>query len=326
MNTNFQSFIQDGPASPAFQQEGLDKRHRLQALVAVALGLVFYPLPVSAADLKPEAAQAWQKYIKAAEARNQRHLEEGSPFLSIDAVPADAAKLRQGEILASPAAPNVPVKVAGGLIHDWTGAIFISNSTIGDVLRVTRDYARYETVFTPNVVNARPLEVGEWEDRFSMVVMNKSFFSKSAWDSDYHSTFTPLDDQRWYSVTETTRVQEVTDFGSPSQNTLPEGHGVGIIWKLYSIARYEERDGGVYVELEAIALSRDIPSALRWVVEPIVRKVSRSSLVTSLEQTAKAVRSNTNMISGTPAVAPSKNPTPVVNPTLSNATMIRSLR
>jgi hypothetical protein len=81
---------------------------------------------------------------------------------------------------------------------------------------------------------------------------------------------------------------------------LPQDHGTGIIWRLYSIARYQERDGGVYVELEAIALSRDIPGALRWLVEPIVRRVSRSSLVLSLQETADAVRSSTNIISRSP--------------------------
>jgi hypothetical protein len=56
----------------------------------------------------------------------------------------------------------------------------------------------------------------------------------------------------------------------------------------------------VYVELEAIALSRDIPGGLRWLVEPIVRRVSRSSLVVSLQETADAVRSSTNTISRSP--------------------------
>ena len=59
---------------------------------------------------------------------------------------------------------------------------------------------------------------------------------------------------------------------------------------LYSFSRFEERDGGVYVEMEAIALSRDIPFSVRWMVEPIVRKVSRSSILTSLQQTSEAVR------------------------------------
>jgi hypothetical protein len=41
------------------------------------------------------------------------------------------------------------------------------------------------------------------------------------------------------------------------------------VWKRFhlathSIARYEERDGRVYLELQAIALTRDIPASLRW--------------------------------------------------------------
>jgi len=47
----------------------------------------------------------------------------------------------------------------------------------------------------------------------------------------------------------------------------------------------------VYMELEAMALSRDIPVAFRWVVDPIVRRVSKNSLMTSLRQTQEAVHS-----------------------------------
>ena len=40
-----------------------------------------------------------------------------------------------------------------------------------------------------------------------------------------------------------------------------------------------------------MALSRDIPAAIRIFAEPIVRRVSRDSLLTALRQTEKAVRS-----------------------------------
>ena len=271
-------------------------RH-LHGLTAIFLLALFSPVGTIAADLKPETIQAWNEYRRAAEERNLKHVSQGTPFLAIDALPAEAAKLRQGDIIAAPAAPNVPIKVPAGLIHDWTGAIFIPNAALRDVLQVVRDYGEYKTVYHLNVVSAEPLETAEWEDRFSMVVMNKSFFAKSAIDSDYHSTFTRLDDQRWYSVSETTRVQEVAEYGGTSPYILPQGHGTGIIWRLYSTTRYQERDGGVYVELEAIALSRDIPGGLRWLVEPIVRRVSRSSLVVSLQETADAVRSRANSVS-----------------------------
>ena len=43
-------------------------------------------------------------------------------------------------------------------------------------------------------------------------------------------------------------------------------------------------DGGVYVEMETMALSRDIPAALRWMVDPIVQRVAKSAMTTSLRQ------------------------------------------
>ena len=284
MNNHFQTHAGKRTSRPGW---------RIQALVAIALVAAFLPAPAVAADLRPEAIQAWQEYLSAAEARNQTHLSPGGSFLSIDAIPGEAAKLRRGDVAVSPAAPNIPLKVPTGLIHDWTGDIFIPNASLGDVIRVVRDYEQYDSVYHPAVVSSKSLDRSEWADQFSMVVMNKSFFARRALDSDYRSTFTRLDDKRWYSTSESTRVQEISDYGSPSQCTLPEGHGTGVIWRLYSVARYEERDGGVYIELEAIALSRDIPGALRWMVDPIVRRVSRSSIVTSLQQTAEAVRSGT---------------------------------
>jgi hypothetical protein len=54
----------------------------------------------------------------------------------------------------------------------------------------------------------------------------------------------------------------------------------------------EERDGGVYADLEAIALSRDIPAAARLFVTPIVRRVSKESLATSLHQAKIALNAS----------------------------------
>ena len=121
--------------------------------------------------------------------------------------------------------------------------------------------------------------------------MNKSLLAKTALDADYRSQYNRLDDLRWYSISEATRIQEIEDYGARSQRVLPENEGQGLIWRLYSTARFEERDGGVYIELEALALSRDIPAGLHWAIEPVVRRVSRSSMTTSLHQTRSAALS-----------------------------------
>jgi hypothetical protein len=317
MNNDFRSCLHEEKGSAGTWRP-------LHGLAAIFLAALFSPGQTIAADLKPETIQAWNEYVRAAEQCVLKHVSQGDPFLAIGALPAEAAKLRQGDVIVSPAASNVPVKVPAGLIHDWTGAIFIPNAALRDVLQVVRDYGQYKAVYHPNVVCARPLETGEWEDRFSMVLMNKSAFAKSALDCDYHSTFIRLDDQRWLSITESTRVQEIAEYGGPSQYLVPEDHGTGIIWRLHSIARYQARDGGVYVELEAIALSRDIPGGLRWMVEPIVRRVSRSSLAVSLQETADAVRSRTDVISRLP-----ETPISVANcapPFTLNGTAVRSFR
>ena len=86
-------------------------------------------------------------------------------------------------------------------------------------------------------------------------------------------------------------MQEIRHYGKSDEQVLPPDQGKGFIWRLYSVTRFEERDGGVYVELEAIALSRDIPVALRWVVNPMVRRVSKNYMLTSLQQMEGAVRS-----------------------------------
>jgi len=261
----------------------------------VLLAILFFVSSSSvAADLKSEALERWDDYVKTVEARNQERLEHS--FLACDEIPNQTKKLRRGEILVLPAGPQVPSKVPSGLIHDWIGAGFIPNTTLDNVIPVIRNYDRYKDYYHPNVIDSKLIAAADSEDQFSMILMNTSVFGKTAIFAEYQSSFTRLDARRWYSITETTRVREITEFNTPAQNALPENRGTGLIWRLFSIARFEERDGGVYIEVEAIALSRDIPSALRWVIEPMVRRVSRSSVATSVQQTVSAVRSRSQAV------------------------------
>jgi hypothetical protein len=83
-----------------------------------------------------------------------------------------------------------------------------------------------------------------------MTLVNKPMFLKTALDSDYKCSYVRVSDRRWYSISETTRIQEIENYGAPAQRALPEDEGTGFIWRFFSITRFEERDGGVYIELE----------------------------------------------------------------------------
>lgn len=248
-------------------------------------------ISAAAADLKSETVQQWEDYVKAADTRHANRLAQGA-FLLSDEIAGQTTKLRNGRVVVTPASRHVPLEVQSGLIHDWTGAAFIPNAKLDDVLPVLRDYDRYKDYYRPNVVDSKRIALSESKDEFSVVLMNKSVIAKTALDADYQAVFTQIDDHRWYGVADATRIREIAEYDTPSQHILPENHGTGLIWRLHSITRFEERDGGVYIEVEAIALSRDIPGALRWAVEPIVRRVSRSAVATSLQQTEAAVRSH----------------------------------
>ena len=64
------------------------------------------------------------------------------------------------------------------------------------------------------------------------------------------------------------RVPHDPDFGSartpgrPDEKVLPAGTGEGFLWKLNSYWRFQERDGGTWIECQAISLTRDIPTGL----------------------------------------------------------------
>jgi hypothetical protein len=145
------------------------------------------------------------------------------------------------------------------------------------------------------------------EDHFSLVLSNKALFRTIALDNDYKSTRVELDRCRSYTIAQTTRTREIVDYGAAGQHALPEDEGSGLIWRLFAVTRFEERDGGVYVEVEAIALSRDIPASLRWFVDPIVQRVAKASLTQSLEQTRNAVLANSLRL-GTAFARSQQNP------------------
>jgi len=247
------------------------------------------PVRAHAANLKAETVAAWDDYIQSVNVTLQDRVRPGGSFLWTYEDPERIAKVHGGEIVVAPAPGPSPRRVHGGLIHHWIAAAFLPNVKLDDVLEVTEDYDRYQEFYRPSVIASKTVAREDSNDYFSMQLMNKAFFLKTMLDADYQSTNVRLDGRRFYSVSRSTRVQEIEDYGQSSQHQIPEGQGGGYIWKLFSIGRLAQRDGGVYIELEAIALSRDIPVALRFIVDPIVRSVSRSALLTSLTQTEEAV-------------------------------------
>jgi hypothetical protein len=242
-----------------------------------------------AATLRDETKAAWDAYLQAANDAMQARLQPGAHFLWLDENSDRAEEIRTKGPYIAPISRDIPKKVPHGLIHDWLGVGFVPNAKIEDILMVVRDFDHYKDMYHPGVLDSASRGTDGMKDLFFMRLANRSVVAKTALDAECEVSYIRVDDQHWYGISNTTHIVELDKFGTPEQHTLPEDEGTGLIWRLSSITRLEERDGGVYAELEAIALSRDIPAAFRVFVTPIVRRVSKDSLATSLHQTKVAI-------------------------------------
>jgi hypothetical protein len=264
-----------------------ERRRFLRAFLPGALLILAASLTSKGAELNFETLTAWNAYVQAQNARVAEY-SSATPFLWSDRSPDRLRRLHNGETVLAPFGEN-PHRVPQGLIHHWIGAVFLPGARLNDVLSVVRDYGKYKHFYAPNIVESHVFRQTGTEDTFSLPMLNKAVVGKVALDTEFQGSYRQLDDNKWYSVSSTTRVRDVENYGTPDEHESPTNIGRGLIWRLFSISRFEQRDGGVYVELEAVALSRDVPGGLRWLVDPIVRRTSRGSMNVSLQKTAEAV-------------------------------------
>jgi hypothetical protein len=266
---------------------------------------------LSPAVLDNRTIAAWNDYIREARSEMMERIQAGGPFLWIDGIPNRRSEVRNGEVFVAPVGSNHPKRVASGLIHDWIGAAFLPNATLEDTLAVISDYSRYKELYQPIIADSKLLGWDGTEYKFSIIIVNRTLFSRTAFHSECGDSYFQVDAKRWYSVGSSDTVWEIENYGQPGERELPPNEGSGYIWRLYNLSRFEERDGGVYVEREVIVLSRDIPAAFRWFIEPIVKRLSRNSLSTSLLQTRNAVIWNkeASRQTGASGMIPSHGPT-----------------
>jgi len=274
---------------PSFLSPVVSKPERRRFAAAFLAAAVFI-LTASAteeAELSPDTLRAWDANVQSQNARVAEY-SKTTPFLWSDQSLDRLRRLHKGEMIVSPFGEN-PYRVQNGLIHHWLGAVFLPGARLCDVLSVVRDYGKYKDIFAPNVVESRVVRETVTEGTVSLRLLNKAVLANFAVDTEFQSTFKRIDKNKSYSVSYTTRVREIENYGSAYEREAPANTGRGLIWRLYSISRFKQQDGGVYLELEAVALSRDVPGPLRWLVDPIVRRTSRSSIQVSLEKTRAAV-------------------------------------
>jgi hypothetical protein len=251
----------------------------------LCLFLFLPPAPdVAIVDLKPDTLQAFEKYVQTAEARLDQQARSDK-FLWSDSVKDARKKLEKGQVLAEPFVGEGDVGIADGLIHDWVGAVWIPNVTLDDVLKRVQDYDHAAPFYKPEVVDSKLLSHNGDDYKIFMRLLKSKAAVTAVLNTEHEAHYSRISDTRCYSRSKTTRVAEVQNAGARDEKERPAGHDHGFLWRLNSYWRFEQREGGVVVECEAISLSRSIPTGLGWLVNPIIRGLPRDSLANTLKCT-----------------------------------------
>jgi hypothetical protein len=273
-------------------RRGQDRKQRIGTRIFVrTVILAIACLSASAEQLKPETVAAFNHYVELGERQMS-----STPFLHIDGLraadrDAEFTRLKAGEVITERLQTRdegQPISVPGGLIHHWIGTVFIPGVTLAQTLAFLEDYDNQYKFYTPDVQRSKLIERDG--DHFRIFLrLRKTKVVTVILNTEYDVKYTGLDSERATSDSHSTRIAEVENAGKPNESEKPVGNDSGFLWRLNSYWRFQQRDGGVYVQLEAISLTRDIPTGLGWLISPFITSIPKESLVFTLTRTRQAL-------------------------------------
>jgi hypothetical protein len=252
--------------------------------------------PAAATELQQKTVDAFDRYVRLSETRMDGEERGSDSFLYTDRL----ARTQKAEAQRQARGPTPfmarlqtrdgarSIEVPDGLIHHWVGLIFMPGVTTDQAVALMQDYDRHADVFRPVIVRSKLL--GHEGDRFRFYLR---FYVKKVigvtTDTEHEAVFGRPAPDRAFSRLHSTRVAEVENADTPTERQKPVGSGRGFLWRLNTYWRFAERDGGTWVQCESITLTRDIPTALGWLVGRFVTEIPKESLTFTLATARKAL-------------------------------------
>ncbi len=248
-----------------------------------------------AKQIRPETSAAFDAYVRLTEQRMASEINSGS-FLWIDRLPpaqrdADYACLRKGEVVwqqLQTFQAGQPMSAPEGLIHHWTGIVFIPSATLATTITLLQDYDHQQKFYAPEVERSRLIR-RDGNDFHVYLRLRQKRIITVVLNTEYDVHYRMLGNDRATAQSYSTRIAEVQRPGQADETEKPVGNDDGFLWRLNSYWRLWQRDGGTYVQLEAISLTRNIPARLGWLVRPFVTSIPQESLAFTLGRTRSAL-------------------------------------
>jgi hypothetical protein len=237
--------------------------------------------------LQQRTVDEFDGYAHRVETELDRRWNGKQPFLSLDDQPSERAKVVQGDLWIQPGAPNNPTAIYGGLVHDWVGAVFMPNTGIQKTLALLQDFNRHSRIY-PNVKQSRLIHrdgndvTGLWR------LERKQSFVSVTLDVTQNAEWRQTAPGKWICRAYAKDIREIERPGTAQEKALAVGQGRGFLWRLYAYWSLQVFNGGVLGECRTLSLSRDVPPAVAWAIQPFIETLPREALAATLEDTRAA--------------------------------------
>lgn len=227
------------------------------------------------AEPSAAAVAAFDNYARIVESRLAEQHRSPDNFLILD--PNTRTRLRSGEVLiekvSTPTTPDT-------LLHHWRATAFVPNATPADFERLLRNFSAYPTNFAPEILSSTILSRTP-TDTLLRLRTRQHHVITVVLDTTCDVTFALLDPAHGYSISRSTRVDQIAPMGDD-----------GFLYHLNTYWSYEQRDGGLYLQIESLSLTRAIPHGLAWAVQPYLESIPRDSLLFTLTSARNALRTS----------------------------------
>jgi hypothetical protein len=272
------------------------RNYRMQKLIHLFWILpTLAGIPARAAEPKPETIAAFDRYIAAIEARMDDDLRTNK-FLFVDRLPASERQeaydqLRDGQVYIQEvrALENQGrIRIPNGVVHHWVGVIFIPDATLSETIAVLQDYDHQPEIYNPDVRKSKLIEQNGEKSKIFEQYFNKSIITVVL-NVEFDVSDTQFGNTRHQTAARSTRIAEVANPGTPGEHDRSPDESYGYMWRLNSYWRFEEKNGGVYVEDETIELSRTVPAIFAWIVNPLTKSIPRDILNRDMADARTAV-------------------------------------
>lgn len=246
--------------------------------VATMLVCVAATVVAHAIDLEPRTSQAFDAYLGRAT----------KAFVARAQAAPRTLPAQKREPSAGPGGQDGIISVPGGLIHHWIASTFIPGASLQRALEVASAYDDYRR-FYESVIASRVL--AHDGNTYRVLMRLREGESGITAVLDVRSTVRYVFPANGvaYAISNADVIREVVNAGEKDERLLPPGQDSGYLWRASTFTSFAEVQGGVYVEMETLGLSRRFPPLLGWIIEPIARRIGRRSAERSLREFVAAV-------------------------------------